>query len=196
MKKLILFFAVGGLMLSLHSCEKLSVSFNDVVIEQVLQVSNLTTKSASVLEVNESYNFDVNKTFSISDASEDDGDDDLSEYLESLNSVTVTSMDFTVIDVTPSNENSSVDSMMISISKGSVILYSESFTNITADVPFNAANLNSEVINSISDALLNKEELTLQAAGQASGDIQSFKIVTRIVSDIEANALDAAKTFF
>jgi len=196
MKKLILFFAVGGLMLSLHSCEKLSVSFNDVVIEQVLQVSNLTTKSASLLEVNESYNFDVNKTFSISDASEDDGDDDLSEYLESLNSVTVTSMDFTVIDVTPSNENSSVDSMMISISKGSVILYSESFTNITADVPFNAANLNSEVINSISDALLNKEELTLQAAGQASGDIQSFKIVTRIVSDIEANALDAAKTFF
>ena len=183
-------------MLSLHSCEKLSVSFDDVVIEQVLQVSNLTTKSASLLEVNESYNFDVNKTFSISDASEDDGDDDLSEYLESLNSVTVTSMDFTVIDVTPSNENSSVDSMMISISKGSVILYSESFTNITADVPFNAANLNSEVINSISDALLNKEELTLQAAGQASGDIQSFKIVTRIVSDIEANALDAAKTFF
>lgn len=191
MKKIILLLATGALMFGLHSCEELNIMFEDVVIEEILDINNLVPKSASIDGAVETYSFDESTTFGLSDANNgNNGDESLSDYIESLSSVAITSMMFTIIDI-PEDKTLTINSLTINISGTSGELYSESFSDITPGTPIDATDLNTEAISAISEALLGNQELTLSAVGEVTGDVQTFQILTTIVSDIEANALDA-----
>lgn len=191
MKKLFLLFTTGVLLLGLSACEELNVTFEGVVIEEVLDITNLVPKSASLENIVETYTFNESTTFSISDADNGDNtDENLSDYIESLSSVTITSMAFTILDI-PTDKTLSINSLTVSISKGRTEIYSESFSDIQAGSPIDAQGLNSMVLNEVSTALFENEEITFSAEGEITGDVQTFSILAKIISDIEANALDA-----
>lgn len=196
MKNFILLLATSALMLSLQSCEDLTIAFEDVVIENELDIYNLTPKSASITNEMGSFTFNESTTISLSDANDSNGDEDLGDYLESLASITITSMDFTITNVMPVGQESTVDQLTVRVLDNSTLIYTESFSNIVPGTPVNAAGLNSEVFDAISEVLLGNGVLTLEASGEVSGNIESFTVLTQIISDVEANALDAAGTFF
>lgn len=194
MKKIVLLLTAAVLLFSLQSCEELTIDFEDVVIEEILNISSLMPKSASVDTEQETLTFSESMTFGLGDA--DDGDnaeESLANYMESLSSVMVKAMAFRITNV-PAGKTLIVDSLTVNISVGGVEVYSEGFSQISPETTIDATGLNTEVIDAISAALLNNEELTLAASGEVTGDAQSFDILTRIVSDIEANALDAVSS--
>lgn len=199
MKKLLLLIATTSLMFGLSSCDELTdafkISFKDVVIEQTLDISALQDKSTSIEGSQDAYEFNESVAFSLSDA--DNGtnaDEVLADYLQNLSSIYVKSMTFTIVDNIPEGQTLTIESLSIKVMQGEDALYTESFSDITPGTPMETSNLNSEVFSTISTALYDSEELMITAEGSFSGDVETFQIEARIVSDIEANALDLVKS--
>ncbi|MDA3853882.1 MAG: hypothetical protein PF444_06540 [Bacteroidales bacterium] len=199
MKKSLLFLATCTLMLSLNSCDeiadKLSISFDDVVIEETLDISNLTPKSTSIEGGEESYIFNDSTTFNLSQASSgNNADQILHEYLGSLSLVKVKTITFLIVDNIPVDQSLIVNNLVISILKGDAELYSETFTDITPGGSIDASSIDEQVLGAISASLVDNEDLTFKASGEVTGDVQNFEILATIISDIEANAIDAVKS--
>ncbi len=193
MKKLIVPFIALLTLTTFSACEELAITFEDVVIEETLDITGLIPKSSNILTDELSYTFSESMTFGMDNADNgNNAEESLSEYLGSLSSVTIKEMAFTIDEIL-SSETLLVNSLNISISAANGEIYSESFENIRPGVA-TQANITTEIINALSDVLLANEELTLSASGEVTGSIQEFSLITRIVSDIEANALDAVNS--
>lgn len=194
MRKILTLLAASALMIGFQSCEELAITFEDVVLEKVLSINNLMTKSVSVVSDTKSYTFSESATFSLGDAnSGNNSEQDLMNYLDVLTSVNIKSMVFMLQNI-PGDQSITINSLNISISSGRDTLYSEQFTNITPNTPVNAADLNSSAFSEISKRLLDNKDLTIRTSGEVEGNVESFEIATQIISDIEANAIDAIKS--
>lgn len=189
MKKLFLILTTVALTLSLHSCEELDISFEDVILEETLAVNNLIPEGTQG-----SYSFSKSSSFSLAQA--DNGSNSmqsLGDYIDGLSSVSIQSLEFTIVDV-PQEQSLNVDSLVISISNAQAIIYTEIFTNIQPDVTESALELSKSAMTAISSALVANETLTLSIKGLVTGDAKSFDLEARMTLDIKANVIDTAQT--
>lgn len=201
MKKSLIFLVTCTLMFSLNSCDEitdaLNISFDDVVIEKALDISNPMYKSSSLEGDQQTYTFNDSTTFSLSQASSGNNVDQiLHDYLGNLSMVKVKTINFLVVDNIPEGQTLMLSNLIITILKADAVLYTETFPDVTPGETLDASGIDESVLGAISSSLVDNTDLTFKASGKVAGDVQNFEILATIISDIEANALETVKSVF